>query len=120
AVVLGGEIAVFVQVADDGLGGVAHFFRYRLDAQLPAQVVGEGGGGAEKVLKRRPFNVLALGALIAGIEVVLEEVAVVNFLEGIAGGGFGGAGVGVGVRGGLRPIRGGGVGRLGRGIGEIL
>ena len=35
-----GQIAVFIQVADDALGGVAHVFRQHGDTQLRMQMIG--------------------------------------------------------------------------------
>ena len=36
-----GEIAVFIEIADDRFGNFAHRFRADANAQLPGQMIGE-------------------------------------------------------------------------------
>src|SRR6185437_4361652 len=79
--------AILVQVADDRLAGRAQLRRPRLvealDAQLPAQMVGERGGRAQEIVEGGPLGIVALRTLVARIEVVLEEIAVINLLKAV-------------------------------------
>ena len=52
----GGKVAVFVQIADDRFGGVAHLFRDQADTQLRAQVVAQGLTGAERKVSNDGFS----------------------------------------------------------------
>jgi hypothetical protein len=46
-----GKIAILVQVADDGFGGVADVFRKHADAQLGMQMIAQRDGRGQKVSK---------------------------------------------------------------------
>ena len=61
--VAGDQISVFVQIADDQFGGLAHFAAQAQRAQLPGQMVGQIAGLGEKILERRALDVLHLAVL---------------------------------------------------------
>ena len=87
----GDQVAVFVEIADDQLGGAVHVFFHVQRAQLPHQMVGQSRGLGEEVLERRLLAVFHLdGGAQAGIEVFGEERAEIDFFEGVFFfGGFG-------------------------------
>jgi hypothetical protein len=77
----GGQVAVFVQVADHRFGGVAHRFGNHADAQLRAQMIAQGDGRREERLERRLFDRFRSWRPISGIEVVVEEGAEIDLVE---------------------------------------
>ena len=81
-----GQIAILVQVADDGFGGVADLVGNQADAQLRAQVVAQGDGRGKEGLERGLFHRFRGGALVAGIEIVVEKRAEIDFVERVRGG----------------------------------
>src|SRR5579883_1611884 len=83
-VIAGNEVTVFVQVADDQFGGLAHSGTERQRAQLPHQVVGQRAGLGQKILERRALDVFHFArAAVAGIQIVLEERAKIDLVERI-------------------------------------
>ena len=82
--VAGDQVSVFVQVADDQVGGFAHFGAQAERAQLPGEVVGKVRRLGEEILERGTLDVLhlAVGA-VTGIEIVLEERAEIDLFERI-------------------------------------
>ena len=62
----GGEIAVFVQVADDGFGGIARIVVDQADTELGAQIIGQGLRLRKKGFKGRLFDRFGGRALVAG------------------------------------------------------
>ena len=84
-----GQVAVFVQVADDPIGDFSHRFGADADAELPGQMVGQILRGRKELIEGRTLNVFAFaagGALGSGIEILRKEGAKIEFIEGI---GFG-------------------------------
>src|SRR5208283_2003542 len=78
------QVAVFIQIADNQVGGLAYFGTQAQGTQLPSEVVGQIGWLGKKVLKRRPLDLLHFAVrAIAGIEIVLEERAEINLFERI-------------------------------------
>ena len=80
------QVAVLVQVADDFFGRIADGFTHGDQRQLRTQMIGEGDGGGKEGFKRRFFDVLRSGALEARIQVVIEIIAEVDFIERIGRG----------------------------------
>ncbi len=77
----GREVAVLVQVADDVVGGVAHVFRHHQHAQLRVQMIGQRDRRGKKSFKRRLFDRFGRRALIAGIQIIVEEGAEIDLVE---------------------------------------
>ena len=72
----GGQVAVFVEIADDAFGDFLHGVGTDGHAELPGQVIGEPGGRRQKFLERGPlgnFALLRLPAVAAGIQILIEE-----------------------------------------------
>ena len=81
-----GQVAVLVQVADDAFGEFPHRVGANRDAQLPGEMIGKAGRGGKKLLERWAlgnFAFLRLAAVAAGIEILIEEGADIEFVEGI-------------------------------------
>ena len=81
-----GQIAVFVQVADDRFGGVANILRKQADAQLGVQMIAQGDRRGQKRLEGGLFDRFRGGTLVAGIQVIVEKGTEVDFVEGVGGG----------------------------------
>src|SRR6266850_5578325 len=80
------EITVFVKIADDAFGQLAHRVGANRHAQLPGQVIAEAGSRGKKLLERRTlgnFALLRAATVPAGIEILIEEGADVEFVKGI-------------------------------------
>ena len=77
------EVTILIQVADDGMAGFAHFVSANRQAQLPFQMVGEGGGLRKEILKRGFLDHLGGGRLVTRVEVIVEERPKVDFFERI-------------------------------------
>ena len=78
------QVAVVVEVADDGRADLAHHVVVALDRQLPQQVVRERRRRRERVLDRREFlDLLRRARPVAVVEVVAEEVLVVLVVPGV-------------------------------------
>ena len=58
----GGQIAVFIEVADDAFGDFADRLGADADAQLPGQMVGETCAGGKKFVERGAFDVFVFAA----------------------------------------------------------
>src|SRR5580658_10758142 len=85
-VVAGGEVSVFIEVADDELDCQLHLFVEGQSSQLPRQVIGESRWLGEKVLKRGLLAVFIFRlCAVAGIKVVLKIRSEVDLLEGVFG-----------------------------------
>jgi hypothetical protein len=81
----GHEIAVVVEVADDGFPDLAQQRFIRLHRQLPEQMVRERLARRERVLDRRELLDFGWCARpIAVIEIVAEEVLVILVVPGVA------------------------------------
>ena len=82
-----GQIAVFIEVADDHFGDFAHRFVANRDAQLPGQMVGQALRRGDKFFERRLFDhfVLAAAVSAAAIQILVEEGGDVEFVERIGG-----------------------------------
>ena len=79
------EIAIVVEVADDGLANLAQQRIVGLHRQLPEQVIRERLAGRERVLDRRELLDLGRRARpVAVVEIVAEEVLVVLVVPGVA------------------------------------
>ena len=79
------QVAVVVEVADDGLADLAHQRVVGLHRELPEQVVGERRPRRERVLDRRELLDFGRRARpVAVVEVVAEEVLVVLVVPGVA------------------------------------
>ena len=50
------QIAVFIQIADDRHGGVAHFLRHHLDRELRLQMIGQRDGRRKGTSQRTAFR----------------------------------------------------------------
>ena len=81
------NVAVFVQIADDRFGGVAHRLAHHSDAQLCAQMLPQRNRRGKKGLERRLFDRFRRRALISGVQIVVEKGAEIDFVEGIGRGG---------------------------------
>ena len=80
----GHQVAVVIQVADDGAADLLDRLVFGLHRQLPEQMVGERRGRRQRVLDRRQF--LDFGRRprpVAVVQVVAEEVVVVGVVPGI-------------------------------------
>ena len=78
------QIPIFVEIADDILGGIPQLPRNAERAKLPRKVVAERTGLRKKILERRFVAQLeTVGGAKAGIEVVLKIRAKIDFVEGI-------------------------------------
>ena len=79
------EIAVVVEVADDGFADLAHqLVVVGLHRELPAQMIGQRRAGRERVLDRRQLlDFLRRARPIAVVEIVAEEVFVVLVVPGV-------------------------------------
>src|SRR5205807_10089185 len=71
----GGEIAILVKVTDDILGGVTHGFRHDQHAQLRMKMVAEGDRRGKEGLERWLFDIFRGRALVAWIQIFVEEGA---------------------------------------------
>ena len=78
-----GQTPVLIQIADDVDRGVAHGFGHHQHGQLRLQMVGKSYRGGEKRFKRRLLDGFRRRALIAGIQIIVEERAEVDFVERI-------------------------------------
>src|ERR1700733_10176323 len=82
--VAGDEVTVFVKVTDNLLGGFANLTAKAQGPHLPGEVVSEISGLGEEVFEGRTLDILHFTAgAVAGIQIILEERAKINFLEGI-------------------------------------
>ena len=78
------EVAVLVQVADDGGPDLAEQIVARAERELPGQVVCQGTRRRQRVLDRRQLLDLPRGPMaVAVVEVVAEEVLVVGVVPGV-------------------------------------
>ena len=79
------QVAVVVEVADDGLADLAHqLVVVGLDRELPAEMIGERAAGRERVLDRRQlFDFLRRARPVAVVEVLAEEILVVLVVPGV-------------------------------------
>ena len=84
-----GQIAVFIEIADDDFGDFAHGFIANRHAQLPSQVFGQALRRGDEFFERRLLDdfVLAAAFAAAAVQILVEEGGDVEFVEGI--GGFG-------------------------------
>ncbi len=80
----GHQVAVVVEVADDGRADVADRGVFGLHRELPHQVIRERARGRERVLDRRQLLhfLRRLGA-VAVVEILAEEVLVVLIVPGV-------------------------------------
>src|SRR6267378_7513058 len=79
------EITVFVKIADDAFGQLAHGVGANRHAQLPSKVIAKAGSRGKKLLERRTlgnFAFLRTATIPAGIEILIEEGADVEFVKG--------------------------------------
>ena len=73
------QVAVVIEVADDGFADFADGVVGGLQRELPFEVIGQRRAGRERVLDRRQlFDFLRRARAIAVVEVVAEEVLVVG------------------------------------------
>ena len=80
----GHQVAVVVEVADDGFADLADRFGVGLERQLPFEVVGQRRAGRERVLDRRQLlDLLRRARAVAVVQVVAEEVLVVGVVPGV-------------------------------------
>ena len=78
------QVAVVVQVADDGRPDLPAHLVVRLDGELPEEVVGQRGRGGEGVLDRRELlDFLRRPRPVPVVEIVAEEILVVLVVPGI-------------------------------------
>ena len=89
-IMTGREVSVFIQIADNELGGHSQLRLQRQCSQLPRQVIGQSRRLGEEVLKRGllAIFIFRLGA-IARIKVVLKVRSEINFVKRILGCGRG-------------------------------
>ena len=81
----GRKVPVFVQVADDRFGGVAHLLGDDADAQLRAQMIAQRDRRGEERLERGLLDRFRRRALVAGVQIIVEEAAEIDLVEGIGG-----------------------------------
>ena len=81
----GDEIAVVIEIADDGFADLSHqLVVVGLDRELPAEMIGERCAGRERVLDRRQLaHFLRRAWAVAVVQVLAEEVLVVLIVPGV-------------------------------------
>ena len=80
------EVAVVIEVADDGQGRLTHCLRHDFDRKLRLQVIGKGDGSGKKRFKGRLLDRLGRRTFVPRIEVVVEEGAEIDLIERIGSG----------------------------------
>src|SRR5260370_1188695 len=87
----GGQVAVFVEVSNNGVGNLANDIRANRYAQLPLKMVGKSARRREELFKRRPLNDLALAGNLGaatGIKILVKKRGDIKFVEWIGCLGF--------------------------------
>ncbi len=82
------QVAVLIEVSDDGFGNFAHHVVADRHTHLPGKMFGKALRRGKKLVKRRPLDDFLLAALriaAAAIEILVEEGSDIEILKGADG-----------------------------------